>query len=90
MNSEDREALLQRWCVEGDALTVLLPPWLVFTLAANLQLALRHPANQGHSAHVVRRFLRDLQDRMPPAIAVLSREGDDPTNDVLVPNVSRN
>jgi hypothetical protein len=55
------------------------------SLIGNLQLALRHPANEGPSATIARKFIDGLIDRMITAglyrVAELAKLGDDPAYD---------
>ncbi len=53
-------------------------------ILSSLQLSLRHPANRGHTAQVVRRFCDEFIaqiEGVDPALAQLLRMGDDPQHD---------
>lgn len=61
-----------------------IPFPLACTIVAQIQLALRHPANTGESAHHARAFIEALIGTMEasePAIGPLLRLGFDPAHD---------
>ena len=62
-----------------------------FMLVAQLQLALRHPANQGSSAELCRRFLKGLIDKLSvtPTIREALEQGNDPRRDELASDLLR-
>lgn len=56
-------------------------------LLANVQLAIRHPGNQGYTAQIGRRICEDIiasMEKASPGIAELMNEGFDPKHDVPV------
>lgn len=69
-------------CIE---LTV--QPTTAIALIGTLQLALRHPGNNGEPAKIMRNLVNILiraLDASSPGIGALLRKGDDPTFDVPV------
>jgi hypothetical protein len=63
------------------------------SLCGNLQLALRHPSNNGPAADTARQLINDIrtgiQERGLTAHAKLIALGDDPANDTKIPMTAR-
>src|SRR5262245_8918559 len=60
---------------------------MLMILIAQLQLALRHPANRGAGALQARQFVEDVIDRFEkaePGLAAFLRRGFDPAQDVPI------
>lgn len=67
-------------------LPLILEPQMAIALVANLQLALRHPGNQGSTRAVARQVIDGIIARFAEtgmtAFAMLAALGDDPAYDV--------
>jgi hypothetical protein len=61
------ERALEKLKARGDAPVILQINYqLAFGIVSQLQLALRHPANVGHTRDITERFVRDLIERLDP------------------------
>lgn len=69
----------------GQHIPVYLDPFFCFVLIAQLQLALRHPANTGPAADLTSRFAHHLIDRLAevlPETREIALKGFDPAFDL--------
>lgn len=89
MTKEEIKALQEQFYQDMTAnkdrvvnLRIKLPK--LFMIAAQVQLALRHPSNTGESAEVARRFVTDMIAEVCPteAIKKVMTMGFDPQHDV--------
>ena len=82
--ARDFEADCMRLMDEGYSLYLELPISVAFPMLANLQLALRHPGNDGLAAGLVLRLARELSERLSltPAMRAVCEAGFDPEYDV--------
>jgi hypothetical protein len=92
VNREELEAMIAQAKRERDAhpdwkLPLVLTPETAMALVASLQLALRHPGNQGMAAEVARATIDGVIARFAEtgllAFAMLAALGDDPNVDVV-------
>ena len=93
MNDHDARDLLAQGRAEAEGigsewkLPVEIDLLSAMCLVGNLQLALRHPNNHGHSAQVAREFIDGVIERMEQCGLVVTarimRLGDDPACDDL-------
>lgn len=67
-----------------DPLVVQFSGVEAFMLISQLQLALRHPENSGHSADYARHVVSQIASLLPPIAQRLVAMGDDPSNDTIV------
>jgi hypothetical protein len=69
----------------GGKTTLQIPISAWVAVIANLQLAMRHPGNQGEARQLAREFIDqsiDAIQKEEPELAMLLRRGDDPAHDV--------
>lgn len=76
------EQLITAWCEDPEPIRISIDRKTAYTLAALLQLALRHPDVGVLVREIGEHVVSQLQTRMPEEIAELSRQGDDRTKDV--------
>lgn len=68
------------------AIPILIPPYGIYALIGNLQLALRHPANQGPSRAIVEDIARQMQSCFPRVSAAyqILEKGWQPEDDIEI------
>ena len=72
---------LRRQDSEEDPIVFELSAYVAFSLIAQLQLAIRHPANFGGSAEVATKFVNELAEHLPESAQAVIRAGWNPEND---------
>lgn len=77
---------IKEWATSADAVQITLPPPVAMSVLSHLQLALRHPNNDGSAAHLVEGVCQEMIEQMAPDPSGLLRKfwmmGFDPSFDV--------